>query len=231
MINEEGAIVPEEFRMVEMFDRLDCIGKAVLGLTTQCAQCHSHKFDPLTHDEYFGMFAFLNNSYEAQSWVYTSEQQAQIDQLLQQMAAIEQRIRVERPHWQQEMTVWAEQLTAQQPDWQPIAFHDMNSVSGLNHPTQETDLSLLMLGHSSDDVYFIGRPELQAATGLRLELLNHGDLPFRGPGRSSLGTWGIREVEVFVKARPAANHGTRSSWLRPPPTFLSPKRSTRKARN
>lgn len=38
MINEEGAIVPEQFRMVEMFDRIDCIGKSVLGLTTQCAQ-------------------------------------------------------------------------------------------------------------------------------------------------------------------------------------------------
>ena len=36
MINEEGAIVPEQFRMVEMFDRVDCLGKAVLGLTTQC---------------------------------------------------------------------------------------------------------------------------------------------------------------------------------------------------
>jgi hypothetical protein len=51
MINEEGAIVPEQFRMEAMFDRLDCIGKATLGLTLQCAQCHTHKFDPITHDE------------------------------------------------------------------------------------------------------------------------------------------------------------------------------------
>ena len=71
MLNEEGAIIPEEFRMVEMFDRVDCVGRAVMGLTTQCAQCHSHKFDPLTHHEYYGLFAFLNNSYEAQSWVYS----------------------------------------------------------------------------------------------------------------------------------------------------------------
>jgi hypothetical protein len=61
MINEEGAIIPEQFRMVEMFDRMDCIGKAVLGLSTQCAQCHSHKYDPLTMDEYYGIFAFLND--------------------------------------------------------------------------------------------------------------------------------------------------------------------------
>ena len=62
MINEEGGIDPEQFRMEAMFDRMDAIGKGVLGLTIQCAQCHNHKFDPLTQDEYYRMFAFLNNS-------------------------------------------------------------------------------------------------------------------------------------------------------------------------
>ena len=93
MINEEGAIVPEQFRMVEMFDRMDCLGKAVLGLTTQCAQCHSHKFDPLTQDEYYGMFAFLNTSYEAQSWVYTPEQEQQIAEIHGRIRDAEERLR------------------------------------------------------------------------------------------------------------------------------------------
>ena len=61
MINEEGGIDPEQFRMEAMFDRMDAIGKGVLGLTIQCAQCHTHKFDPLTQDEYYRLFAFLNN--------------------------------------------------------------------------------------------------------------------------------------------------------------------------
>src|SRR3984957_8005347 len=47
MINEEGGIDPEQFRMDQMFDRMDAIGKAMLGLTINCAQCHNHKFDPL----------------------------------------------------------------------------------------------------------------------------------------------------------------------------------------
>ena len=46
MINEEGGIDPEQFRMEAMFDRMDAVGKGVLGLTIQCAQCHNHKFDP-----------------------------------------------------------------------------------------------------------------------------------------------------------------------------------------
>ena len=62
MINEEGGVDPEQFRMEAMFDRMDCIGKGVLGLTIQCAQCHTHKYDPLTQEEYYRMFAFLNNS-------------------------------------------------------------------------------------------------------------------------------------------------------------------------
>ena len=66
MINEEGGIDPEQFRMEAMFDRMDAIGKSMLGLTIQCAQCHNHKFDPLTQEEYYRLFAFLNNDHEAQ---------------------------------------------------------------------------------------------------------------------------------------------------------------------
>ncbi|MGC3957193.1 MAG: DUF1549 domain-containing protein [Verrucomicrobiota bacterium] len=51
MINEEGGIDPEQFRMEAMFDRMDAIGKSVLGLTIQCAQCHDHKFDPISQKE------------------------------------------------------------------------------------------------------------------------------------------------------------------------------------
>ncbi len=47
MLNEEGGIDPEQFRMEAMFDRMDALGKSVLGLTIQCCQCHNHKFDPL----------------------------------------------------------------------------------------------------------------------------------------------------------------------------------------
>ena len=53
MINEEGGIDPEQFRMEAMFDRMDAIGKSILGVTIQCAQCHNHKFDPLTQEEYY----------------------------------------------------------------------------------------------------------------------------------------------------------------------------------
>lgn len=199
MINEEGAIIPEEFRMVEMFDRMDCLGKAVLGLTTQCAQCHSHKFDPLTQDEYYGMFAFLNNSYEAQSWVYTPEQLRALADLRARIAAVEERIRAARPQWAEELAAWEQERARQRVAWEPLVFVEMNSVSGLNHPTQEADRSVLMIGHPSDDVYLIAEPDLTGVTGLQLEALTHGDLPHNGPGRGRDGAWAVRELEVFVK--------------------------------
>ena len=51
MLNEEGGVDPEQFRMDAMFDRMDAVGKTFLGLTIQCAQCHTHKYDPITHEE------------------------------------------------------------------------------------------------------------------------------------------------------------------------------------
>lgn len=199
MLNEEGAIVPEEFRMVEMFDRLDCVGKAVLGLTTQCAQCHTHKFDPLTQSEYYGMFAYLNNSYEAHSWIYSEDQARQRREVLEKIASEENQIREARPTWREDVRTWATQVKAQIPQWQPIKMDDMGSLSGLNHPVQLADDSILMLGHTSGDVYYLATPDLQNATGLRLEVLTHGDLPFLGPGRSGTGTWGILELEFWTK--------------------------------
>lgn len=199
MVNEEGAIVPEQFRMVEMFDRLDCIGKSVLGLTTQCAQCHSHKFDPLTMHEYYGMFAYLNNTYEAQSWVYSGTQLNKRNEVLNAIKELETQIKNSRPDWAQEIAKLEEDFRTKQAVWNAIKFYDMNSISGLNHPTQEADLSLLMKGHSSGDVYFIAEPNLANVTGVRIEVLTHPDLPFTGPGRNAVGSWGIREIEVFTQ--------------------------------
>jgi hypothetical protein len=197
MINEEGAIIPEEFRMVEMFDRMDCIGKAVLGLTTQCAQCHTHKFDPLTHDEYYGLFAFLNNSYEARSYVYTPEQRKAVDDIRRQLAAADDKIRAQRPGWREEVAAWEQELAKGLVPWTPVDMTEMSSSGLLTHPTQLADKSILMLGHWDKEMIFESKPDLRGATGLQLEALTHGDLFMNGPGRE--GAWGVEELEVSAK--------------------------------
>ena len=200
MLNEEGAIIPEQFRMVEMFDRIDCIGKSVLGLSAQCAQCHTHKFDPITHDEYYGMFAYLNNTYEAKSWVYDADQQKKIAEIRANVSQAEDRIRLMEPNWKALIADFEKQIIGQQPDWQPITFTQLESISGLNHPTHEADdQSILMLGHTSVDVFMATPLEATGITGARIELLTHGDLPFLGPGRNRVGGWSVEEWEILTK--------------------------------
>lgn len=63
-INEEGGIDPEQFRIEAVLDRVNTTGTALLGLTIGCAQCHDHKFDPVSQREYFQLYAFFNTQDE-----------------------------------------------------------------------------------------------------------------------------------------------------------------------
>ena len=200
MTNEEGAIVPEQFRKEEIFDRLDCLGKSVLGLTLQCAQCHTHKFDPLPHDDYYGLFAFFNNTYEAQSWVYSAAQRKEIADIDAVILALEARLKKERPAWRQEQAAWEEAMRAPELPWTTLMATELGSASGLNHPTQAADGTILTLGHPSTrgTIFAIAEPDLRGVRGLRLEALTHRDLPVSGPGRSTSGTWSISELTASV---------------------------------
>src|SRR5262249_4180023 len=64
MLNEEGGIDPLEYRFYAVVDRVATAGTTWLGLTVGCAQCHTHKFDPIPHREYYQFMAFLNNADE-----------------------------------------------------------------------------------------------------------------------------------------------------------------------
>jgi hypothetical protein len=59
--NAEGGIVPEEFQVEYVVDRVDTTFTVWQGLTMGCARCHSHKFDPLAQKEYYQLFASFNN--------------------------------------------------------------------------------------------------------------------------------------------------------------------------
>lgn len=61
VINSEGGIIDEEYRVEYVADRVQTISVAWLGLTTGCARCHDHKYDPITMKDYYGLYAFFNN--------------------------------------------------------------------------------------------------------------------------------------------------------------------------
>ncbi len=59
--NAEGGIIAEEYRVEYVADRVDTTATVWLGLTLQCARCHDHKYDPITQEEFYRVFAYFNN--------------------------------------------------------------------------------------------------------------------------------------------------------------------------
>ncbi|MFT6596754.1 MAG: hypothetical protein ACJAT3_002738 [Akkermansiaceae bacterium] len=61
----EGGAIAAEFQAKNNFDRTETLGTVMLGMTLTCARCHTHKYDPITHDEYFSLLAFFNSTAES----------------------------------------------------------------------------------------------------------------------------------------------------------------------
>ena len=83
LTNNEGGTNDEEFRNVAIVDRVNTTFAVWMGTTMACAQCHTHKFDPITQEEYFRVFAFFNSTEDADRrdesplfQIYTDEQKA-----------------------------------------------------------------------------------------------------------------------------------------------------------
>jgi hypothetical protein len=198
MINEEGGIDPEQFRMEAMFDRMDAIGKSVLGLTIQCAQCHDHKFDPISQKEYYQLFAFLNNDNEAQRVVYTPEQQMRVANITREIRDLEDGLRHRTPDWEERMAKWEDSVQASQPEWMVLRPTVEDITTGGQRYLPQPDGSFLAQGYAptKHGVHLWVTNELQNVTGFRFELLTDPNLPCNGPGRSLKGMCGLTEFTV-----------------------------------
>ncbi|MEZ6058557.1 MAG: PSD1 and planctomycete cytochrome C domain-containing protein [Planctomycetaceae bacterium] len=73
MLNEEGGIDPLEYRFYSMVDRVATTGTVWMGLSTGCAQCHTHKYDPITHTDYYSLMALMNNADEPDLLIKTKD--------------------------------------------------------------------------------------------------------------------------------------------------------------
>jgi hypothetical protein len=202
MINEEGGVDPEQFRMEAMFDRVDAIGKSVLGLTIQCAQCHSHKYDPISHEDYYALFAFINNCDEACITVYTPEEQQQRESTLAAVDAVFREYFDQSNDWLARLSKWEVQAKeAHVSQWMPVEIDFIAETIGGQKFLRQDDGSYLAAGYAPTKSGPTGEmivESLDKITAIRIEMLCDPNLPHGGTGRSVDGTWALSEVELSI---------------------------------
>ncbi|HEX4608104.1 MAG TPA: PSD1 and planctomycete cytochrome C domain-containing protein [Urbifossiella sp.] len=186
MLNEEGGIDPLEFRYHAMTDRTAVTGTVWLGLTLGCAQCHTHKFDPISHTEYFRILAFLNNADEPDFEVYTPDQERQRDAFRAKAADLEAKLPDRLPAADRDrlFAAWLKTERAKAVHWETVRPTKMEA--GPTRLAVQSDGSILATGDAQKrDVYTLTLPRLPAdVTAVRIEALPHDSLPAHGPGRA-----------------------------------------------
>jgi hypothetical protein len=237
MINEEGGIDPLEYRYHAMVDRVATTGTVWMGLTTGCAQCHTHKFDPITHTDYFRMMALLNNADEPDLLVpdqtvagRRAEIEGQIDQLIAELPAQFPPLEADGPeeeapveerrqrHLDQKFAEWLNETRDGLAEWQTIRPAQMTT----NLPRLEIldDGSIFSTGDiTKRDVFDLkfDIADLKAQiTALRLEVLPDDRLPASGPGRTY---YEGRKGDFFLSEVTAKRNGEPVQFVEPSRSF------------
>ena len=138
--NSEGGTIDEEFRNVAVVDRVGTTMTAWMGTTMACAQCHTHKYDPFTHDDYFRLFAMFNNTADNDQKdeapvlaLFTPEQKQKRQPFETEIAALTRTLRERTPALLAAQPAWEARLAAPLT-WQPLASADPavpNAIAGL----------------------------------------------------------------------------------------------------
>ncbi|MDA1051045.1 MAG: PSD1 and planctomycete cytochrome C domain-containing protein [Planctomycetota bacterium] len=202
--NTEGGTDQEEDRVKKTVDRTNTVGAMWLGLTVGCAQCHSHKYDPLTQREYYQLYAFFNDIDESD-----------IDAPL---PADQERVRLAKAAFDAEhekltaavKDYEATQLAGAQAAWETTAL-DKAVVWQTVEPTtamskngatlqRQDDASWLATGKNEvSDVYTIEAVvDAKRVSAVRLEVLPDKSLVKEGPGRADNGNFVLTTFSVLA---------------------------------
>ena len=133
--NTEGGSDPEEWRVEQVINRTNTVGTVWLGLTVGCAQCHDHKYDPLTQKEYYRLFAFFNSLEEVDIdaplpgergpyLAALADYQRQRHQLLDEHEVFER-----QPPWEAKV-LWAGDHPGESADWD-VSFDELRTYVNL----------------------------------------------------------------------------------------------------
>jgi cytochrome c553 len=141
-INQEGGIDKEQFRIESVIDRVSTTGTAFLGLTVSCAQCHDHKFDPVTQREFFGLYAFLNNADEPDLPLAPPDKVARAKKVAAEVDDYLTALAVKDPGIWKRMVQWEQHLTPAQRQAMPEAVRAAFDVAFDKRTAEQRRLEL-----------------------------------------------------------------------------------------
>jgi hypothetical protein len=227
--NAEGGIIPEEYAVEYVVDRVDTTATVWLGLTLACARCHDHKFDPFTQREFYQFFAFFNNVPEKGRAVKvgnsppyiptpTRDQQRQLEALDEQLAAAGRALADMEGAIGTGQAQWSSAFAPSEPvDWAP---HDaLVAHFPLDENAQETSAAN-QTGSTQNPGTQTGNQAADAQTAKQAETASPG---VEGPISFAPGMIGKAASfggDAAVNAGDVANFGyfdrfTLSAWIRP----------------
>ena len=184
MLNEEGGIDPLEFRFYAMTDRVSTTATTWLGLTLGCAQCHTHKYDPITHRDYYAFFALLNNADEPEMEIVPPTLASRRIEIQREIAKLEADLPNRFP-------------LPDEYEWHPAKPISVTSGKGAKMDVK-SDFSVLASGETPDtDLYQINlEANLSDVTAIKLEALTDPSLPNTGPGRTPHGNFVLSKISI-----------------------------------
>ena len=211
LTTEEGGAQAKDYEARYLTDRVRAIGAVWLGQTIGCAQCHDHKFDPISSRDFYSMGAFFADVQEAiigrreDGILVPDELQAATLERLQARARATH-LDYDAPHLEldAQLDQWiGQQQAAADRDrrWSVLVPSAMSSTDGSTLKVRE-DQAILAGGKNPDhDLYRLELTNrLSSVLGLRLEVLPDDSLPERGPGRAGNGNFVLTEWEAHVES-------------------------------
>jgi len=119
--NSEGGIIPEEYAVEYVVDRVDTTASVWLGLTVGCARCHEHKYDPISHEEYYKLYAYFNNVPEYGRALKLGNSPPYVPAPTPDQKGILDRYAEQRDATRQAWEAIADRVAAAQRNWEPSA--------------------------------------------------------------------------------------------------------------
>ena len=205
LTNVEGGTNDEEWRVAAVKDRIATTGQVWMGLTVGCAQCHTHKFDPITHKDYYSFYGVFNQTEdsdredeEPKMPLPTAEEKARLRAIDGEIKGLEEKLRGATPELLAELRAW-EPKVREAVAWTTLTPAEAKAASLANVAVLPDQSVLVSAMQPATDFYTVKVPGgLGGITGFRIEALTDPQEPAKGPGRFPKGNFALSDFRVSV---------------------------------